>query len=236
MIWIRKNMENIPELWVDTYKWVLARDVYNFRRFPPHYFDLIIDLGANDGMFSLLARIMNPRATVVALEPDSIPYEKLIHNTLNLRICCEKLALGDGNKRYRLLKDRIGRTMFSPYPTAKTDEEVDSSRLSDVFYKYRGKLSKKYYIKVDCEAGEQWLVGHEASEEILYNAVAVGMKLHFPSVHPNSPRWYNEPWAKPWDLYHEWWQRIFTDHDVVYERSSRKTGYGHLLIDRKGYI
>jgi len=218
---------------VNFYKWVLVEDVYNFRRFPQNHFDLILDIGAATGMFSILARIMNPRAAVVALEPDSIPFEHLSRNVADLRVNFEKLALGDGGKRYRLLKDRIGRTMFSPYPTEHTDEEVDSARLSDVFYKYGGDLSKKYYIKVDCECGEEWLVDDEASEEILFNAVAVGMKLHFPSTHPDSPGWYNESWAKPWEFYYDWWTRVFTDHDVSYERSSKKTGYGHLLIDRK---
>ncbi len=123
--------------------------------------------------------------------------------------------------------------MFSPYSTYKTDEVVDSVRLSDVFYKYKGNLSKKYYIKIDCEGGEQWVVDHAPSEEILYNAVAVGMKLHFPSAHPASPRWYNEPWVADFMVYHDWWNRVFTDHDVVYERSSKKTGYGHLLINKK---
>jgi len=218
---------------VNFYKWVLVEDAYNFRRFPQNHFDLILDIGAATGMFSILARIMNPRAAVVALEPDSIPFEHLSRNVADLRVNFEKLALGDGGKRYRLLKDRIGRTMFSPYPTEHTDEEVDSARLSDVFYKYGGDLSKKYYIKVDCECGEEWLVDDEASEEILFNAVAVGMKLHFPSTHPDSPGWYNESWAKPWEFYYDWWTRVFTDHDVSYERSSKKTGYGHLLIDRK---
>jgi FkbM family methyltransferase len=218
--------------WVDFYRWVMINDVYNFRRFPHNHFDLIIDVGAATGMFSILGRVMNPRAIVVAIEPDSIPFEYLSKNVSNLRVYFEQVALGDGEKRYRLLKDAIGRTMFSPEPTDKTDEVVDSVRLSDIFYKYGGKLSKRYYIKVDCEAGEQWLVGHKPTEEILYNATAIGMKLHFPSDHPNSPRWYNEPWAKPWDFYHEWWTRLFTDHHVIYERSSKKTGYGHLLIDR----
>jgi len=222
-----------PKKWVDFYRWVFVDDCYKFRRFPHNHFDLIIDVGAATGMFTLLARIMNPTATVVSLEPDSIPFEHLSQNVQNLRVYFEKLALGDGEKRYRLLKDRIGRTMFSPYPTDKTDEVVDSARLSDVFYKYGGDLSKKYYIKVDCECGEQWLVGHEPSEEILYNAMAIGMKLHFPSAHPHSPRYYNEPWAADFGVYYDWWNRVFTDHDVVYERSSRKSGYGHLLISRR---
>ena len=220
--------------WVNFYKWVLVRDVYNFRRFPHNHFDFILDIGAATGMFSMLARIMNPRAMIVAIEPDSIPFEHLAQNVFNLRVYFEKIALGDGSKRYRLLKDAIGRTMFSPYSTKHTDEVVGSIRLSEIFYKYGGDLSKRYYIKIDCEGGEQWLVDHKPTEEILYNAAAVGMKLHFPSDHPKSPRWYNEPWVKPWEFYHDWWKRVFIDHDVIYERSSKKTGYGHLLIDRKG--
>jgi FkbM family methyltransferase len=216
--------------WVHFFKWVIVEDCYNFRRFPQNSFDFVLDIGAATGMFSIMARVMNPKATIVAIEPDEIPFADLKTNVKHLGILIKMLALGDGKKRYRLLKDAIGRTMFSPEPTG--DYEIDSARLSDIFYSFGGKLSDRYYIKIDCEAGEQWLVGHEASEEILFNANAIGMKLHFPSDHPRSPRWYNEPWVKPWDFYHEWWTRLFTDHHVVYERSSKKTGYGHLLIDR----
>lgn len=219
--------------WVNFHKWVIVEDCYRFRKFPQDSFDFVLDIGAATGMFSIMARVLNPNAVIAAIEPDSIPYRRLITNVKDLGIYAQQIALGDGGPRYRLLKDRIGRTMFSPDPTDRTDEVVESARLSSIFHAFGGNSSLRYYIKVDCEAGEQWLVGHKPSEEILYNAAAIGMKLHFPSDHPRSPRWYNEPWAKPWDFYHEWWTGLFTDHDVVYERSSRKTGYGHLLIEKR---
>jgi hypothetical protein len=176
---------------------------------------------------------LHPNAVIVAVEPDEIPLKRLRHNAQDLRIFVEVVALGDGKPRYRLLKDRIGRTMFSPTPTK--DYVLASTRLSNIFDKYNGDFSKKYYIKVDCEGGEQWLVDHAPTEDILLNAAGIGMKLHFPSDHPQSPRWYNEPWVKPWEFYYEWWTRLFTNHKISYERSSKKTGYGHLLIDNKNY-
>jgi len=219
--------------WIRFFQHVIQEDCYKFRRYPQNSFELIIDIGAATGMFSVMARVLHPRATMVAVEPDKIPYEHLKKNVLDLKVNIEHVALGDGEKRYRLLKDRIGRTMFSPTPTG--DYEIGSVRLSDIFYKYGGNLTKRYYIKIDCEGGEQWLVNHPPTDEVLYNASAIGMKLHFPSEHPDSPRWYNEPWAAPWEYYHDWWTKLFTNHEVIYERSSRKTGYGHLLITNSNF-
>lgn len=225
-------MGEYPRRSIKFFKHVLMEDVYEFRKYPQNSFDYIFDLGAAVGMFSVMARAFNPFAVVVAVEPDYEAYPYLQKHLYGLYVHTENIAIGDGTVRYRLAKDIMGRTMFSP-DLIDGAATVDSIRLSDLFYKYNGKLDSKYYLKVDIEAGEKYLVNHEPTEEVMYHAAAIGMKLHFPSSHPNSPRWYNEPWAEEWSFYNEWWNRLFTDHEVRYIKSSKKTGYGHLLIDRK---
>lgn len=43
--------------------------------------DTILDIGANAGVYALVAQITNPRATVIAVEPVQYIYEKLLLNT-----------------------------------------------------------------------------------------------------------------------------------------------------------
>jgi FkbM family methyltransferase len=57
--------------------------------------DVILDIGANTGVYSLVAEALNPRARVYAFEPVARVYEKLVANmALNgFAVRCRELAL-----------------------------------------------------------------------------------------------------------------------------------------------
>ncbi|MFN5030960.1 MAG: FkbM family methyltransferase [Flavobacteriia bacterium] len=59
--------------------------------------NVIIDIGANRGVYSLIARTMNPTATIFAFEPSRTTFAKLKENVLlnNYQINCEQLALSN---------------------------------------------------------------------------------------------------------------------------------------------
>lgn len=61
--------------------------------------DVIFDIGANTGVYSLVAKSLNPAATVYALEPISRVFEKLLENrTLNdLDFFCLEVAASDAD-------------------------------------------------------------------------------------------------------------------------------------------
>lgn len=58
---------------------------------------IIFDIGANTGIYSLVAKTVNKKARVYAFEPSHKQFKKLIHNVeLNkLNIVCEKLAVSN---------------------------------------------------------------------------------------------------------------------------------------------
>jgi len=59
--------------------------------------NVIVDVGANTGIYSLISKCINPNATVLAFEPVSRVYEKLITNIRlnNYDISAFKIALSD---------------------------------------------------------------------------------------------------------------------------------------------
>jgi FkbM family methyltransferase len=67
-----------------------------WRRLAPHA-HVILDVGANTGIYALVARSVNPTATVVALEPVERVFDRLKRNVeLNGgRVAVEKLAASD---------------------------------------------------------------------------------------------------------------------------------------------
>ena len=58
---------------------------------------MIFDVGANTGIYSLVAKTVNPRATVHAFEPSKHIYSKLVHNNSvnGYDIHCHQIAVSD---------------------------------------------------------------------------------------------------------------------------------------------
>jgi hypothetical protein len=58
---------------------------------------IIFDLGANSGIFSLVAQSVSPNSEIFAFEPVKVIYERLKNNILmnNYRVTCENLAVSD---------------------------------------------------------------------------------------------------------------------------------------------
>ncbi len=61
---------------------------------------VIVDIGANTGVYSLVAKTENPDATVIAFEPSAKIFPKLQDNVRinNLKICCEQIAISNSDK------------------------------------------------------------------------------------------------------------------------------------------
>lgn len=85
--------------------------------------DVILDIGANSGIFAVLAKVYNPQATVVAFEPQpNIFYALTKNNSINdFDIRCENIALSD----------RSGRMPFYNYgPNTFTDVNTTAGSLN----------------------------------------------------------------------------------------------------------
>jgi FkbM family methyltransferase len=59
----------------------------------------VMDVGANTGVYSLVAKTLSPNARVIAFEPLNRTFTKLIHNVMlnKYDIKCEELALSDSD-------------------------------------------------------------------------------------------------------------------------------------------
>jgi FkbM family methyltransferase len=127
----------------------------------------IIDIGANTGIYSLIAQNNNLSAKVVAIEPVEINFDVLqknIHQN-NFSIHAEQIALSDkdGSARMFMLKDQlnymtsINDNRYDLHPEIKGKSEVEEIEItirpfSFVFDKYQ--LQGIDLVKIDVEGHE----------------------------------------------------------------------------------
>lgn len=134
--------------------------------------NVIIDIGANTGIFSMLAQNNNPNAKVIAIEPVDINFEVLSKNISQNKfpVIAEKIALSDkeGTAKMFMLKDRlnymtsVNDDRYANAPHVKGNHEVVEIEVpikpfSFVFEK--NQLNKIDLIKIDVE-GHEFAVLH----------------------------------------------------------------------------
>ncbi len=129
--------------------------------------DVIFDIGANTGIYSIIAKSNNKKSTVIAIEPIDLNYDVLNKNISknNLKIFTEKVALSDkeGVANMYMLKDKlnymtsVNDDRYAMHPEIKGNNEVVEVKVpikpfSDVYEKYS--LQKLDLIKIDVEGHE----------------------------------------------------------------------------------
>jgi FkbM family methyltransferase len=179
----------IQELWNGDYKGlygeVVTGDIYKIRqlKFTP---DVIFDLGANVGTFSVFARELFPDAIIIAVEPNEQnikyfnEYNDPVKNNINLLEC----AIGKGQV-YRDTKAINGShevyvSDFLGYEKANEAEDLKENEVKTIMLSDICHLSdKKYMIKIDIEGAETALFMDEPSLRIIKNADYVAIELHY---------------------------------------------------------
>jgi FkbM family methyltransferase len=134
-------------------------------------YDTIIDIGANTGIYSLLAKNNNSNSKVIALEPIDINYNILVQNIKrnNFTIIADKIAISDkdGLAKMFMLKDTlnymtsINDNRYSKHPeiTGKKEiieVEIRTKTFDYIFEKYE--LKSLDLIKIDVEGHEVTII------------------------------------------------------------------------------
>jgi FkbM family methyltransferase len=123
--------------------------------------EVIIDIGANTGVYSLIAKTVNPTATVYAFEPVERVFEKLQRNCQlnNYEIVCFKKAVSNYNGKAKIY-DTDGDHIYSvtvnknlnSSATAVKEFEIETITLKDFIENQE--LTKIDLMKIDVETHE----------------------------------------------------------------------------------
>ncbi len=121
---------------------------------------VILDIGANSGYYSLIAKGINEQAQVLAFEPMPVIYDKLNNNISksNMKIKTEKIALSNAIKK-SILKPQSKDTHYTlsisdnnSYSNDEAGTEVSVTRLDE--YIKENNIPEINLMKIDVESHE----------------------------------------------------------------------------------
>lgn len=150
---------------------IIRRDCYGLRR-TPHPPGIVLDIGGNMGMFSLMARVLYPEARIVCLEPHPETFDRLEWNLRFFDIELHRLALSDAPT----VGFRKGGDSGSNSTVAGGD--VRGMGLREICKRLNVDPSHTF-LKVDCEGGERQII--ESMDDSLYllHFIGAGFEMHY---------------------------------------------------------
>lgn len=123
--------------------------------------DLIIDIGAHAGFFSIYARDLNAKAPIIALEPERKNFQALQTNLELAKIDnCEMISAAVVSEDFGATKTKLylapDSHNHSTWPNEKYKVEyVLAKKISEMV---EGRSEKKIFVKIDIEGAEKILL------------------------------------------------------------------------------
>jgi len=147
---------NSTDLMAFTHVWLIQE--YSAPGFELHDDDIILDIGAHIGLFSLFASQFCKNGKIFCFEPIKENYEQLMNNIKindikNIVPFNNAVSSKTGKIKIYLNEDESGHSMFLKNSNYV---EVDSISIIDIFEK--NIIEKCNFLKLDCEGAEYEIV------------------------------------------------------------------------------
>jgi hypothetical protein len=148
---------------------VVTQDCYRLKTldFVP---EIILDLGANVGVFHNYARKLFPEATIICVEPDFDNFSNLVAFSKHDKSMFFPFGIGP-----HILK-RVGIGINGAHEIYL--KEGDGREVVGIQLSYFSYPDKKVLIKIDIEGAEKYIFEHKESVEVMKDADYIAMELH----------------------------------------------------------
>lgn len=163
---------------------VVTSDSYRIKqlKFTP---DVVIDIGANVGVFSRFARELFPNSAIISIEPNPDNCNVFRRFTKDERIVLIEKAIGSGVMLRRTDSNALingSHESYLPKELMNEGDEaipvnVDTVMPSELFSMYVNE-DDKVLVKIDCEGSEFAIFEHEPSLKCLADAEYFCFELH----------------------------------------------------------
>lgn len=153
------------------YQEIVTQDCYGIKQFAQQGLDIatFIDIGANIGIFTLLAAHLYPWSKIIAIEPAAYNANRICQNIGNLNnIQVLNKAFGDGQKV------QFCAGVYDGIGTTQVDENGEPSC---TFRQLEVDWTKPVWVKSDCEGAETAFFTGE-NFDFLQKATVISMEFH----------------------------------------------------------
>lgn len=148
----------------------------------PNINDIIVDIGANYGVFSLYSQNFNP-SKVYAVEPLKATFKSMKQNLLEYGVTCINKAISSENGFEKFMITEVNGNNFSQknkngfHPSSVIGEEiVETITINQLISDYD--ISRIDFLKVDCEGGELDLFRTIDKGYLQNNVGKIAMEYH----------------------------------------------------------
>jgi len=180
----------------------------------------VIDLGAHVGAYSLMAKMLQPQASVLAVEPEPDTYAILRQNVSWLGIKTLLAALGDGSEfamSQAGRKDRMD-CQYDKKGDCSGDASTVPSYMLSRFAEMMSVEPDKLFWKIDVQGAEfRYVTRNQDALFVLQQSVGFFVELD-----------------GGWDTQSAWWLESFPrTHILSWKKSRRGTG---IICGRRGNV
>lgn len=226
---------------------IFVEDVYDIRKFPNGFFNTMIDIGSYVGHFSMLARVLQPQAKIIAFEPCKKNYCKLKENVANLNIECSTKALGRGGYLFEQKDEPKRRKKLKAHSIAFANKIDRPSLFKKMFLKpiksyplYElvdfNNIEGNYCLKIDCEGGEASLIDDLKAEEIIRKAAHIGMEIHCANEDNAKGERFKIYGLPSLEIYKNWLQKFENTHDIKWTEDDTLPTRGTVVMTKKDIL
>jgi FkbM family methyltransferase len=149
--------------------------------------DVVVDIGANYGVFSLYSQMFNP-SKVYAVEPLKATFKSMKKNLTEYGVTCINKAVSSDNGFEKFMITEVNGNNFSEknengfHPSSVIGEEiVETITINQLISDYD--IERIDFLKVDCEGGELDLFRTIDKEYLQNNVGKIAMEYHSKEIH-----------------------------------------------------
>ena len=148
--------------------------------------DIIVDIGANHGVFSLYSQMFKPKK-VYAVEPIKSTFDNMEKNLDGYGVVCINKAISNENSFEKFALTNVSGNNFllknidSCHPSEMIDEEiVETITIDKLISDYE--IPRIDFLKVDCEGGELDLFQTINKDYLKNNIKKIALEYHSMSI------------------------------------------------------
>lgn len=144
---------------------IVSNDEYNLGRFKNLVGETLIDIGANNGLVTLILALQNPDSTIICVEPSWDLYQVICKNVMQNKLTnvhILQVALHSKNCEIDFLQSTIctgasittstSSDLFSMFDNKHSQQKVAAITFDKLVEDF--KIASIYFLKIDCEGGE----------------------------------------------------------------------------------